>query len=120
MTSSKRKICFYLNIIFIFFLVLFSLSFVRSFVITNIVETLMHRKLRDFSRWDNILQHSMYLFIFYSGIFCFLFFTIHGQEFFSKIKERFLEVFNNKNAKKSLIILLGIFAIRLHIIMQMM
>lgn len=111
MHLESKKILKYgiLSLIALFLIV--SLPFIRSFFITNIVENLMNRKLRDFSHWDNILQHSIYLCIYLLAVVYFLCFTKLGKSIFDGIKFKFAEIFKNPKTKSSLLILAGIFAV---------
>lgn len=107
----SKKSLKYATLSLIAFFLIASLPFIRSFFITNVVELLMSRKLRDFSHWDNILQHSIYLCIYLLGIFYFLGFTKFGNQISEDIKSKFKEIFTKKETKRNLLVLAGIFAV---------
>lgn len=111
MSSKSSKIIKYGILVIAAILLFFSFSFVRSFFITNVVENLMGRKLRDFSQWDNILQHGIYLCIYLLAVVWFLAFTKLGKSIFDGIKLKFAEIFKNPKTVRSLLVLAGIFAV---------
>lgn len=92
-------------------LLILSITPVRAFIINNIVETLIHRNLRDFSKWDVILKHGLYLAIFAELSVYICAFTGFGKNIWNTIKSEFSKIFSSKNFIRNFTILFAIFAV---------
>lgn len=111
MTNTKKSVLKYLFWAAGLALLILSISSVRALIINNIVEVLIHRSLRDFSKWDVILQHGLYLAIFTELSIYVCIFTEFGKKIWSDIKAEFTKIIRSENFIRNITILGAIFAV---------
>ncbi len=96
-----------LLILFIAACILCAIPLSRNAVIA-LMQVLLHRSLRNFEKWDNILLHTMF---FFAAMGAFLYFFIYikkGKEITQDAKQIITETFCSKTAVRNLLIIAGI------------
>ncbi len=76
--------------------------------IIALMQLLLHRSLRNFEKWDNILLHTM---LFFAAMTAFLYFFMYikkGKEIFCEGVKLTKEIFTQKNAVRNILIIAGV------------
>lgn len=109
MNKTLSKIISFRTVLILFIIACLSCAvpFTRNLIV-DLMQNLLHRSLRNFEKWDNILLHTMVFFAAMGSFLLFFLYTKKGNEISKDAVSEIKEIFCQKTALKSILIIAGI------------